>query len=232
MNESEVERQIEQMVKFIRQEAEEKSNEIKVSAEEEFNLEKLQLVEQEKAKIRKEYERREGQVEVKKKIEYSKQLNEMRIKVLAAREAAIQEIVAEAKTKLRDVSKNPATYKKLITELLVQAMRKLKESTATVRVRQVDVALAKEILEPARKLFTTQFQEEAPVLVVDSVNFLAPPPTGVDEAASCNGGLALISSDGRIVCSNTLDDRLKISYQANLPVIRTRLFGAPEQVNQ
>jgi V-type H+-transporting ATPase subunit E len=90
-----VERQIEQMVRFIKQEAEEKANEIKVSAEEvsqlgctgtlgrpcehmashtplhvsqEFNLEKLQLLEQEKAKIRKEYERRESQVEVKKKM--------------------------------------------------------------------------------------------------------------------------------------------------------------------
>ena len=37
-------------------------------APQEFNLEKLQLLEQEKAKIRKEYERREGQVEVKKKM--------------------------------------------------------------------------------------------------------------------------------------------------------------------
>jgi len=88
-----VEKQIEQMVRFIKQEAEEKANEIRVSAEEvgnsrhwcsnqnhkpcltithfwlqEFNLEKLQLLEQEKAKIRKEYERREGQVEVKKKM--------------------------------------------------------------------------------------------------------------------------------------------------------------------
>jgi hypothetical protein len=34
----------------------------------EFNLEKLQLLEQEKAKIRKDYERKEGQVEVKKKM--------------------------------------------------------------------------------------------------------------------------------------------------------------------
>jgi hypothetical protein len=34
----------------------------------EFNLEKLQLLEQEKAKIRKEYERRESQVDVKKKM--------------------------------------------------------------------------------------------------------------------------------------------------------------------
>ena len=44
----------------------------------------------------------------------------MRIKVLAAREAAIQEIVTEAKTKLREVSKNPTAYKKLLTDLLVQ----------------------------------------------------------------------------------------------------------------
>jgi hypothetical protein len=87
------------MVQFIKQEAEEKANEIAVAAEEvralalprrtprrafqngcgfacsraraplqEFNIEKLQLVEAEKAKIRKEYERKESQVEVKKKM--------------------------------------------------------------------------------------------------------------------------------------------------------------------
>lgn len=226
MNEQEVERQIEQMVKFIRQEAEEKAHEIKVSAEEEFNLEKLQLVEQEKAKIRKEYERREGQADVKKKIEYSKQLNEMRLKVLAAREAAIQEIVADAKIKLREVAKNPTTYKKLLTELIVQGMRKLKEKTLTVKVRQVDVLVAKEVLDSARKLYTIQFKEEAPLLVLEQNTFLAPPPSGGEDLAACNGGAMLISGDGRIICSNTLDDRLNISYHANLPEIRTKLFGA------
>jgi V-type H+-transporting ATPase subunit E len=40
----------------------------RLSPAQEFNLEKLQLLEQEKAKIRKEYERREGQVEIKKKM--------------------------------------------------------------------------------------------------------------------------------------------------------------------
>jgi V-type H+-transporting ATPase subunit E len=106
MDELEVSRQIENMCRFIKQEAEEKAGEIRVSAEEvrpvcletgwnladwhlglqhscssprpsswpsfcpsqEFNLEKLQLLEQEKAKIRKDYERREAQVEVKKKM--------------------------------------------------------------------------------------------------------------------------------------------------------------------
>lgn len=228
MNEIEVEKQIEQMVRFIKQEAEEKANEIKVSAEEEFNLEKLQLLEQEKAKIRKEYERREGQVEVKKKIEYSKTLNEMRLKVLAAREAAIQEIVTEACSKLKEISKNPTTYKKLLTDLIVQGMKKLGEKTAVVKCRQVDLMTVREVLDTARKNYTAMFGEEAPTLTLDQKYFLSPPPGEAgSEANSCCGGVVLTSADGRIVCSNTLDDRVKIAYQANLPEIRTKLFGAP-----
>ncbi|GFR51972.1 hypothetical protein Agub_g14499 [Astrephomene gubernaculifera] len=225
MNEAEVERQIEQMVRFIKQEAEEKSTEIKVSAEEEFNLEKLQLLEQEKAKIRKEYERKEGQVEVKKKIEYSKQLNEMRLKVLAAKEAAVQEIITEAKARLRDVSKNPTTYKQLLQDLLVQAMRKLNEKSMTVTCRQVDLLLVKEVMDPARKAYTAMFGAEAPALAVDQTKFLPPPPTDGEDVESCCGGLVVTSADGRITCNNTLDDRLKIAYQANLPTVRAKLFG-------
>lgn len=68
MNNADVSKQIQQMVRFIRQEAEEKANEISVSAEEEFNIEKLQLFEAEKKKIKQEYERKEKQVEVRKKM--------------------------------------------------------------------------------------------------------------------------------------------------------------------
>ena len=41
---------------------------------------------------------------------------------------------------------------------LLQAMKKLQEKSATVKVRQVDLLLAKEIIEPARKQFTALFQ--------------------------------------------------------------------------
>ncbi|KAF6264485.1 vacuolar ATP synthase subunit E [Scenedesmus sp. NREL 46B-D3] len=229
MNEIEVERQIEQMVRFIKQEAEEKANEIRVSAEEEFNLEKLQLLEQEKARIRKEYERRESQVEVKKKIEYSKTLNEARLKVLAAREAAIQTVVKEARGKVREAAKNPSAYKKMMQDLLVQAMHKLREPTALVRVRQSDLMLAKEVLEPARKQYSASYGKESPTLTLDQRDFLPPPPSGKgdegDEAVSCSGGVVVTSADGRIVVSNTLDHRVHIAYEANLPDIRGKLFG-------
>ena len=41
----------------------------------------------------------------------------------------------------------------------------------------------------------------------------------------------LTSADGRIVCSNTLDDRVAISYEANLPTIRAALFGTTAAVH-
>ena len=53
-------------------------------------------------------------------MEYSKQLNESRIKVLAAREEAVQGLLSEAFAQLAALSKDQAAYKRLITDLLVQ----------------------------------------------------------------------------------------------------------------
>ena len=57
-----------QMVQFIHQEAKEKAAEIKLKTDEEFNIEKLRMVEAEKTKIRAEYERKEKQVEVQRRM--------------------------------------------------------------------------------------------------------------------------------------------------------------------
>lgn len=68
MDDSEVQVQLDHMVKFIYREAEEKANEIKAKAQEEFSIEKSRLVQEEKLKIMKEFERKEKQIEVKKKM--------------------------------------------------------------------------------------------------------------------------------------------------------------------
>ena len=57
-----------QMVQFIHQEAKEKAAEIKLKTDEEFNIEKLRMVEAEKQKIRAAYEVKEKQVEVQKRM--------------------------------------------------------------------------------------------------------------------------------------------------------------------
>ncbi|RZC93049.1 hypothetical protein C5167_028409 [Papaver somniferum] len=88
MNDANVSKQIQQMVRFIRQEAEEKANEISVSAEE--------------LKLRR--RRSEKQVEVRKKIEYSMQLNASRIKVLRAQDDLVSAMKDAAAKELLKVS--------------------------------------------------------------------------------------------------------------------------------
>lgn len=66
----------------------------------------------------------------------------------------------------------------------LQAVKKLGEKSATVKCRQVDLILVKEILEGARKQYTALFQEEAPALSLDQSSFLPPPPQGNEDTAS------------------------------------------------
>lgn len=54
--------------------------------------------------------------------EYSKQLNESRIKVLQARESSVHNIVKEAHGKLIEISKNKKQYATLLTDLTVQVI--------------------------------------------------------------------------------------------------------------
>eukprot|EP01024_Parvocaulis_polyphysoides_P059241 TRINITY_DN63_c0_g1_i3.p1 TRINITY_DN63_c0_g1~~TRINITY_DN63_c0_g1_i3.p1 ORF type:complete len:228 (+),score=50.28 TRINITY_DN63_c0_g1_i3:209-892(+) len=226
MNDLEVQKQIEQMVQFIKQEAEEKANEINVSAEEEFNLEKLQMLEKEKQRIRAEFERREAQIEVQRKIQFSKKLNGQRLEVLKARQVALKDITKEVKVKLMEMTRNTATYKALIVDLLAQAMQRLGDRKQIVKCRQADTSIVQGCLQLAQAKFKSQYNAVAPELTVDTSDFLPPAPKDLDdeETPSCVGGIAVTSLDGRIVCSNTLDDRLEISYSQNLPTVRSLLF--------
>uniref|UniRef100_A0A061S5Y1 V-type H+-transporting ATPase subunit E n=1 Tax=Tetraselmis sp. GSL018 TaxID=582737 RepID=A0A061S5Y1_9CHLO len=229
MNEMEVVKQVDQMVRFIKQEAEEKANEIMVSAEEEFNIEKLQMIEAEKQKIKKEYERKESQVEVKKKIEYSKKLNEMRLKVLTAKQESLDQIYSSAQKELQGAS-SKGNYGEMIKLLIVQAMHKLREPTVVLKCRKEDVSACEKQMEPARKLFAEKHKMEAPTITLDRKNFLLPGPKPGSDAVFCSGGVVITSADGKIACNNTLDHRLEIASKQCMPHVRAMLFGEAEKV--
>ncbi|KAG6556836.1 hypothetical protein Mapa_001783 [Marchantia paleacea] len=229
MNDSDVSRQVQQMVHFIRQEAEEKANEIAVSAEEEFNIEKLQLVEAEKKKIRQEYERKEKQVEVRKKIEYSTQLNASRLKVLQAQDDLVRSMKAAAEKQLINVSHHHESYSRLLKDLIVQGLSRLREPSVQLRCRERDFDLVERVLDHAKQQYRVKAKVDTPEVVVDSQKFLPGPPEPGKPGPFCTGGVVLASRDGRIVCENTLDARLEISFKQNLPEIRKQLFGVTAQ---
>ena len=218
MDDTEVQKQINQMVEFIKQEAEEKANEIRVAAEEEFNIEKLQMVEVEKQKIKREYERKESLVSVKKKIERSTTGNAARIKVLIARDRMMEEVLNTAREKLGDVSKSPQ-YKQLLAGLIAQGAKKLQDSNCTIRCRKQDENVCKEAIA----LATERVHGLQPTL--DGRESLPPAPEISKDGKSCVGGVLVISSNGKTTCDNTLDARVRNTFEALMPRIRADIFG-------
>ncbi|KAL4341125.1 hypothetical protein GQ457_08G034390 [Hibiscus cannabinus] len=233
MNDADVSKQIQQMVRFIRQEAEEKANEISVSAEEEFNIEKLQLVEAEKKKIRQEYEKKEKQVEIRKKIEYSMQLNASRIKVLQAQDDVVNEMKGSASKDLLNVSNDHHVYKTLLKDLIVQSLVRLKEPAVLLRCRKEDLHLVESVMDSAKEEYASKVDVNPPEIFIDDVH-LPPGPShhhgffhhhAEAHGPFCSGGVVIASRDGKIVCENTLDARLDVAFSKKLPEIRKWLFG-------
>nr|AML60994.1 V-ATPase E subunit [Phalaenopsis hybrid cultivar] len=226
MNDADVSRQIQQMVRFIRQEAEEKANEISVSAEEEFNIEKLQLVEAEKKKIRQEYERKQKQVEVRRKIEYSMQLNASRIKVLQGQDKLVNSMKEAATKEILNVAHNHHTYRHLLRDLIVQGLLRLKEPAVLLRCREEDLEFVDAVLNDAKNEYAEKAGVHPPEVIVDKNVYLPSSRTHHDTHGQfCSGGVVLASRDGKIVCENTLDARLEVVFRKKLPEIRKLLFS-------
>ncbi|KAH7414636.1 hypothetical protein KP509_14G002500 [Ceratopteris richardii] len=150
MNDAEISKQVQQMVCFIKQEVEEKANEITVSAEEEFNIEKVQIVEAEKRKIKQEYERKEKQLDIRKRIDYSIQLIASQLKVLQTQDDLVQGMKNAAEQQLATISETHHEYRVLLKELIVQALLRLKDSSVLLRCRESDVDLVFNVLDDAK----------------------------------------------------------------------------------
>ncbi|KAK9168821.1 hypothetical protein Syun_000961 [Stephania yunnanensis] len=129
------------MVRFIRQEVEEKANEINVSAEEEFQHREVAVGgsgdEKDQAGVR---EGREAGGSAKK-IEYSMQLNASRIKVLQAQDDLVSSMKEAAAKELPHVSYDHHSYRRLLRDLIVQSLLRLKESAVLLRCQKEDLEL-------------------------------------------------------------------------------------------
>jgi len=223
MEDEEVQKQLDHMVKFIQREAEEKANEIQAKAQEEFSIEKARMVQEEKLKIMKEFERKEKQIEVKKKMAFSTRLNMSRLRILKAREEGVQKLLSQAHTRLADISKDTANYKKLLQLLIFQGLLKLQEPRVQIICRKEDKQLVDSVVGQAADDYKKKLGKDVTVEVENNV-FLPPGPSS-GQADFCSGGIILSSNEGRIICSNTLDARLSMAFEQNLPAIRTILYG-------
>lgn len=219
MQDSEVNDQIAQMVSFIKQEAKEKAREINVKAEEEFHIEKLRMVEAEKTKIRAEYEKKEKDVEVQKRIAHSNKVRDSRLTVLKYRDDALKTIITDSKAELASFV-NSGEYDSLLKNILVEALCKLAESESVVYCTAADKSKVDACLGEATELYAAFLAESGSDISNPSVTVCDEPLD--DEEV---GGVKVSGLGGKISINNTLSARLDLAFEQTLPGIRTTLFG-------
>lgn len=209
LSDADVQRQIQHMMAFIEQEASEKAEEIDAKAEEEFNIEKGRLVQEQRIKIMEYYEKKEKQVELDRKIQNSHMLNQARLRILKARGEHIRTLLDEARSNLLDVAKNQAKYKDLLSKLIEQALYRIMEKEVVVRCRKDDLHLVKEVLKDAVDSYTKHSGDPCNAKL-DENDFLP--------SETC-GGIEVSAFGDKIKVSNTLANRLEMVNRQLLPEI-------------
>ncbi|KAK9454088.1 ATPase, V1/A1 complex, subunit E [Dipodascopsis uninucleata] len=215
LTDDQVDTELKKLVQFIKQEALEKAREIQIKADEEFAIEKAKLVRSETSTIDTQYERRTKQASLAQQITKSNITNKTRLRVLAARQQVLDEVFEEATKQLQNVSKDSDKYCFLLKDLILEGAFILYESSITVVVRKADAELAKKAADVA----VEEFKKAADFSVTISISESESLP------AESAGGCIIQGSSGRIVVSNTLEERLKLLNEESLPAIRLAIFG-------
>ncbi|KAE9417525.1 hypothetical protein Angca_006691 [Angiostrongylus cantonensis] len=221
ISDNDVQKQLRHMMAFIEQEANEKAEEIDAKAEEEFNIEKGRLVQQQRQKIMEFYEKKEKQVELQRKIQSSNSLNEGRLMCLKAREDHIRNVLEEARMNLSKISADQARYPAILKGLIMQArlfedaLLQLLEKEVLLQCREKDLHLVERLLPECLDSLEKEWGEKTSV-TIDKQHYLP-----IESA----GGVVLSSKGGKIKVLSTLESRLDLIASQIIPQIRTALFG-------
>jgi len=156
------------MTAFIMQEANEKAQEIKIKANEEFAIEKSKLVRQETDAIDATYEKKFKQATMSQQITRSTVANKTRLKVLGARQELLDEIFEAAEKRLGEGAKDKARYKAVLQALALEGFYALHEPSMQVRARKADYALVKEAVDAATKVYKDKVGKDVKVSIDES----------------------------------------------------------------
>ncbi|KAM5292631.1 V-type proton ATPase subunit E 2 [Ctenodactylus gundi] len=215
LSDTDVQKQIKHMVAFIEQEASEKVEEIDARAEEEFNIEKGRLLQTQRLRILEYYERKERGLQQQRVIRLSAVRSQARLRVLAARQALVAQLLEDARLCLGRVVEDERTYEELLDRLVLQALLRLLEPAARVRCRPQDLPLVEAAVRRAIPEYSRVTQKPLQVQV----------DRGVHLAETAAGGVEVYSANEKIKVSNTLESRLHLAARQKMPEIRQALFG-------
>mmetsp|Transcript_66315 Transcript_66315/g.76951 ORF Transcript_66315/g.76951 Transcript_66315/m.76951 type:complete len:224 (-) Transcript_66315:171-842(-) len=216
------ESKVQKMIEIIQNEANDKALKIRETALGQFNIEKNKILNQQRDKIIQDYSNKLEQYAMQKRIERSGEINKIRVNKMNARHEVLSKIKDDVAEQLKTKLKKRETYKSLMKKLIIQGLIKLMEKEVTIKGTQADLDLLQEVAKDAADEFCALIKKETGVefkttITVDSKSFLT-------EVHTKLGGVVLSAHKGKIVCANTLDNRLELVYNESIPDLRKNLF--------
>lgn len=215
-------RQIQSMIDFIEREAHEKAEELDAAAQEEYDVEKMRLVEAEKAKIRANLEKKKKQVEVERRVTRANQSKSQRLRVMEERAAILDQLHAQVKAKIVALVNDKVKYTQLLVDLCRQSLNAIR-ADATIECRKQDEPIISKVIADLQKGYEAETGKAVTLTISKQ------PGASLDDAESW-GGVILRSRDGRIVCNNTLSYRARHCFAEQTPTVRYFLFNPEASV--
>lgn len=219
MDEQQSHRQIQQMVNFILNEAKDKAEEIDAKTLEEFNVERLKYVQGGKEKIRSEFKTKMKKQETALAIARSAAINRSRLEKVEARQASLQVLRETCTKEIRNLTQDRNRYANLCADLIVQGCLKLMEDQVAVRCKREDEQSVRAALDMAARKYSDVVKRECNV---SKAVQLAISPDYLP--SSSGGGVVLTCLNATISIDNTLDTRLGLVMDNDLPSLRRMLF--------
>jgi V-type H+-transporting ATPase subunit E len=156
------------MTAFIKQEAMEKANEIRLKADEEFAIEKSKLVRQETSSIDSSYEKKFKQASMSQQITRSTVANKSRLRILSARQELLDRLFEDATKKMAGVAKDKGKYQGILKNLILEGAYALGEEDMKVKARKADYEAVKKAIDEAQKEYKSKMGRETSITIDES----------------------------------------------------------------
>ena len=213
-----------QLKRMMRQDAHEKAFEMQVLGQRAYESQRDGLIAEGAKKLQREFGDKLEDQRIKQKIEVSQKTNQTRLDKMKRRNECMENLRQSAREQMeQDFNKSNPQYVETLKKLIVQGMIKLLEEEVEIKVREEEVSLVQDMLDDCQSQYSeimlreTKREYKTTLTVIDD-KFLTN-----DDGGRC-GGVVLYAHKRRIVCQNTLEDRLNLVFEQELPQLRKGLF--------
>lgn len=141
------------MVKFIKQEAEEKSQQIIEAARQKIQKEKNKIYSQKRDQIIEAFAQKEEEIQLQRKLEKSKVLGKARLEIQEYWGALVNSLKEQIVQRVQTQIKNKEFYREIMEGLVLQGLLKLLEEKVFVQCLKEDQDLVREVIPQVVKKY-------------------------------------------------------------------------------